>query len=48
MQPLRKALGNGLLGIATTELNGNCQAYGLMPGHAYGVLATIQRSALSN
>jgi hypothetical protein len=36
---LRKALGNGLLGIATTELNGNCQAYGLMPGHAYGVLA---------
>ncbi|MBP9091184.1 hypothetical protein KBI23_09150 [bacterium] len=35
---LRKALANGLLGIATTELNGDCQAYGLMSGHAYGIL----------
>lgn len=35
---LRRASGNSLLGIATTELNGNCQAYGLMPGHAYGIL----------
>lgn len=35
---LRKALSKSLLGIATTELNGNCQAYGLMPGHAYGIL----------
>ncbi|MBA4075517.1 MAG: hypothetical protein C0508_10785, partial [Cyanobacteria bacterium PR.023] len=36
---LRKCSQRRLLGIATTELNGNCQAYGLMPGHAYGLLA---------
>jgi hypothetical protein len=35
---LRRVSDNGLFGIATTELNGNCQAYGLMPGHAYGIL----------
>ncbi len=36
---LRKCSQGRLFGIATTELNGNCQAYGLMPGHAYGLLA---------
>ena len=36
---LRQGADKSLLGIATTELNGNCQAYGLMPGHAYGVLS---------
>ncbi len=36
---LRQVLPSGLFAIATTELNGNCQAYGLNPGHAYGVLA---------
>ena len=35
---LRKCNQGRLLGIATTELNGNCQAYGLMPGHAYGIV----------
>ncbi|CAN5419689.1 hypothetical protein BH11CYA1_BH11CYA1_43060 [soil metagenome] len=36
---LRKASQSELLGIATTELNGDCEAYGLNPGHAYAVLS---------
>ena len=36
---LRKGSLTTLFGIASTELNGNSEAYGLMPGHAYGVLS---------
>jgi hypothetical protein len=45
-QILRKAISAGRLAVATTEINGDCVAYGLNSGHAYGVIDYDSRTKM--
>ncbi len=43
---LKASQATGGIAIATTELNGNCAAYGLKPAHAYAVLAYDEKKKI--